>query len=81
MTKYKTVQISFNLSDPYQKKLYNYFKGQGKNSSLYGKMLIDNDMKRNVVEPDKANLLEPELVTIIEDPEIKINMDSAFKLK
>lgn len=91
MSKVKTIQIAFNLEDPYQEKLYNYFKGQGKNASFYGKMLIQKDMEKNsTVEPVKANLMEPEpvkpiyydeITSINIDKEIKTNMDSAFKLK
>jgi beta-xylosidase len=40
----KTIQIAFNIDDPYQKKLYDYVKEQTSNVSLYGKSLIQKDM-------------------------------------
>lgn len=40
----KTIQISFNMEDPYQKKLYEYAKQQAKNMSLWGRSLIQRDM-------------------------------------
>jgi hypothetical protein len=40
----KTVQIAFNLEDPFQKKLYEYALKQAKNMSSYGRSLIQRDM-------------------------------------
>lgn len=84
MSMYKTIQISFNLGDPFQEKLYNYFKSQGKNSSLYGKMLIQRDMEQNSkVEPITANEgLEPikEIEKVSGLEPIKISIGSEFKL-
>jgi predicted metallo-beta-lactamase superfamily hydrolase len=44
----KTVQIAFNLDDPFQEKLYNYMK-QFKNASFYGKSLIQKDMNEAIL--------------------------------
>jgi hypothetical protein len=56
VAKIKTIQIAFNLEDPCQKRLFDYYNSKGKNKSLYGKMLIQSDMDRNSsVEPIKAN--------------------------
>lgn len=47
VSKYKTIQISFNLSDPFQKKLYDYVKSMTTNFSSYGKYLIQKDMENS----------------------------------
>jgi hypothetical protein len=43
----KTIQISFNMDDPYQKKLYDYAKQQARNMSLWGRSLIQRDMNKS----------------------------------
>lgn len=43
MTNIKRLQISLNLDDPFQKKLYDHAVKQG-NFSLYGKTLLHRDM-------------------------------------
>lgn len=40
----RTIQIAFNLDDPFQKKLYDHVKNNSSNASLYGKSLIQRDM-------------------------------------
>lgn len=46
MANIKTIQIAFNMDDQNQAKLYNFYKDQGKNASLFGKMLIQKEMDR-----------------------------------
>lgn len=52
---FKTIQIAFNMDDPNQAKLYNFFKDNAKNASLYGKMLIQNEMNKvSSIEKDQV---------------------------
>lgn len=43
MTTIKRLQISLNIDDPFQRKIYEYAIAQG-NISFYGKTLIHRDM-------------------------------------
>lgn len=63
----KTIQIAFNLDDPFQKKLYDHIKDQSTNASLYGKMLIQKDMNGSWKAADIADDEQENAIQINED--------------
>lgn len=79
MANIKTIQIAFNLDDPYQEKLFKHFKKQGRNASFYGKALIQRDMEREFDKHSSVELTQAnDFIEPISDVE-RISTNSSFE--